>query len=78
MQAYRGVVGVCFSVLSLPSCVFPLVMVMDDGLCYFSRVYCQGNVKHHLFEVQTEIVERLALEDGAGVFRLIVEHKVLL
>lgn len=33
------------------------------------------NLKYHLFEVQTEIVERLALEDGAGVFRLIAEHK---
>lgn len=39
-------------------------------------MFSQGNLKHHLFEVQTEIVERLALEDGAGVFRLIREHKV--
>lgn len=35
------------------------------------------NLKYHLFEVQTEIVERLALETGAGVFRLVAEHKVL-
>ena len=34
------------------------------------------NLKYHLFEVQTEIVERLALETGAGVFRLVAEHKV--
>ena len=37
----------------------------------------QRNLKYHLYEVQTEIVERLALEDGAGVFRLIREHKVV-
>lgn len=37
---------------------------------------CQVNLKHHLFEVQTEIVEKVALEDGAGVFRLIREQKV--
>lgn len=36
----------------------------------------QMNLKYHLFEVQTEIVERLALETGAGVFRLVAEHKV--
>lgn len=36
----------------------------------------QTNLKYHLYEVQTEIVERLALEDGAGVFRLLREHKV--
>lgn len=36
----------------------------------------QINLKYHLFEVQTEIVERLALEDGAGVFKLIKEQKV--
>lgn len=36
------------------------------------------NLKYHLFEVQTEIVERLALETGAGVFRLIGEHKVIM
>ena len=36
----------------------------------------QVNLKHHLFEVQTEIVEKVALEDGAGVFRLIREQKV--
>lgn len=35
------------------------------------------NLKYHLFEVQTEIVERLALEGGAEVFRLMRQQKVI-
>ncbi|CAN0177545.1 unnamed protein product, partial [Ectocarpus fasciculatus] len=70
---------------SLLSLTFPWVlrrMEIDAlDLCKvlesFAR-FCPGlpmNLKYHLFEVQTEIVERLALETGAGVFRLIEEHK---
>eukprot|EP00752_Nemacystus_decipiens_P011146 g9903.t1 len=70
---------------SLLSLTFPWVvrrMNIDAlDLCKvlesFAR-FCPGlpmNLKYHLFEVQTEIVERLALETGAGVFRLVAEHK---
>ncbi|CAN0168379.1 unnamed protein product, partial [Laminaria digitata] len=70
---------------SLLSLAFPWVLRRMDidalDLCKvlesFAR-FCPGlpvNLKYHLFEVQTEIVEKVALEDGAGVFRLIREQK---
>lgn len=52
-----------------------LVLFIYVYMCPLSPPF-QVNLKYHLFEVQTEIVEKVALEDGAGVFRLIREQKV--